>query len=224
MYEELGWESLSDRRWSRRLIQLYKICNELTPIYLTESLPTLRVSSCRNSYALMYQEFKCNTSRYQNSFFPDSIKSWNSIGELSSAPSITIFKKNVFDLIRPKPRPWFDIHDPIGLSFLFQLRVGLSPLRYHKKRHNFIDTPDDMCECGVSSENVSHFLFYCPFYIAQRLNLRSTVTNILHANNLIQLVDDTEIYLYGHISLMPDVNKAILLSTISFIKNSNRFS
>ena len=31
LYEELGWESLSDRRWSRRLIQLYKICNNLTP-------------------------------------------------------------------------------------------------------------------------------------------------------------------------------------------------
>ena len=33
------------------------------------------------------------------------------------------------------------IHDPSGLRYLFQLRVGLSPLRYHKKRHNFIDTP-----------------------------------------------------------------------------------
>ena len=27
LYEELGWESLNDRRWCRRLIQLYKIRN-----------------------------------------------------------------------------------------------------------------------------------------------------------------------------------------------------
>ena len=34
LYEELGWESLSDRRWLRRLCQFYKIQNELTPSYL----------------------------------------------------------------------------------------------------------------------------------------------------------------------------------------------
>ena len=27
LYDELGWESLSDRRMFRRVLQLYKICN-----------------------------------------------------------------------------------------------------------------------------------------------------------------------------------------------------
>ena len=31
LYAELGWESLSDRRWSRRLVQFYKIFNDFTP-------------------------------------------------------------------------------------------------------------------------------------------------------------------------------------------------
>ena len=119
LYEELGWESLSDRRWSRRLIQLYKIHNNLTPDYLLESVPTLRVSSNRNNNAHIYQEFMCNTSRYQNSFFPNLIKTWNIIGEFSSAALITTFKKNIIDLIRLKSRPWFDVHGPIGLRFLF---------------------------------------------------------------------------------------------------------
>ena len=34
LYEELGWESLNDRRCSRRLIQFYKIHNDLSPGYL----------------------------------------------------------------------------------------------------------------------------------------------------------------------------------------------
>ena len=34
IYEELGWESLTDRRWFRRLVQFYKIKNGLTPDYL----------------------------------------------------------------------------------------------------------------------------------------------------------------------------------------------
>ena len=29
LYEELGWESLSDRRWLRRLTQFYKIHNHM---------------------------------------------------------------------------------------------------------------------------------------------------------------------------------------------------
>ena len=33
LYEELGWESLSDRRWSRRLFQFFKIRNNMTPPY-----------------------------------------------------------------------------------------------------------------------------------------------------------------------------------------------
>ena len=31
LYEELGWESLSDRRWIRRLSRFYKISNGLAP-------------------------------------------------------------------------------------------------------------------------------------------------------------------------------------------------
>ena len=43
LYEELGWESLSDRRWLRRLCQFYKIQNELTPSYLKEPIPQPRM-------------------------------------------------------------------------------------------------------------------------------------------------------------------------------------
>ena len=45
LYEELGWETLSDRRWSRRLIQLYKIRNNMTPRYLSKNLPLQRTGS-----------------------------------------------------------------------------------------------------------------------------------------------------------------------------------
>ena len=29
LYEELGWESLSDRRWCRRILQIHKIKNNM---------------------------------------------------------------------------------------------------------------------------------------------------------------------------------------------------
>ena len=35
----------------------------------------------------------------------------------------------------------FGIHDYEGIKRLFQLRERLSPLKNHKKLHNFVDTP-----------------------------------------------------------------------------------
>ena len=38
IYDELGWEFLTDRRWSRRLFHFYKIVNKLTPPYLKDPI------------------------------------------------------------------------------------------------------------------------------------------------------------------------------------------
>ena len=42
LYDEVGWESMNDRRRCRRLTQFYKIHNRLTPDYLSEKLPANR--------------------------------------------------------------------------------------------------------------------------------------------------------------------------------------
>ena len=42
IYEEIGWESLSDRRMARRILQIYKIINVMTPSYLKEKLPQIK--------------------------------------------------------------------------------------------------------------------------------------------------------------------------------------
>ena len=52
LYDELGWESLSDRKWSRRLIQLYKIRNNRTPSYLRDNLPRQRAPLYNNNFAI----------------------------------------------------------------------------------------------------------------------------------------------------------------------------
>ena len=40
LYEELGWESLSDRRMGRRISQIHKMFKNNTPSYLTNCLLT----------------------------------------------------------------------------------------------------------------------------------------------------------------------------------------
>ena len=45
LYEELGWEALSDRRMCRRILQIHNIINNKTPSYLKDKLPPIRVQS-----------------------------------------------------------------------------------------------------------------------------------------------------------------------------------
>ena len=77
LYEELGWETLPDRRWCRRILQIHKIENNKTPSYLRDKLPP----HCRHLYIFnncnTSHEIRCKTSRYKNSSFLDTIRSWN---------------------------------------------------------------------------------------------------------------------------------------------------
>ena len=45
LYDELGWESLSDRRWCRRVLQIHNIVTN-APCYLRNKLPRFRADPC----------------------------------------------------------------------------------------------------------------------------------------------------------------------------------
>ena len=74
IYDELGWESLTNRRWSRRLVQFYKIQNDLTPSYLKDPIPSARSPRYSTHSGAVLNEMKCKTNMYKNSFYPDSIR------------------------------------------------------------------------------------------------------------------------------------------------------
>ena len=101
----------------------------------------------------------------------------------------------MLSLIRPEAKLIYGIHDSIGLHCLFQLRVSLSSLRSHKRRHNFIDTPSDICHCNQGIEDTNHFLFSCPTYVNQRAALVIGVNEILRENNLSNVFN---FFLYMH--------------------------
>ena len=54
IYEELGWESLDQRRFFRRLIMFYKIVNNQTPEYLKQPIPPLQCRYGMRSKELNY--------------------------------------------------------------------------------------------------------------------------------------------------------------------------
>ena len=139
-------------------------------------------------------------------------------------PSINILKSHILSLIRPEKKSIFNIHDPLGLRYLFHLRVGLRPLRSHKTRHGFADTPLDICLCNHGVEDINHFLFLCPLYAAERATVIASVTAIVQKYNLEILINQSHLYLYGHRIIVFADNKQNILSTINFIKETRRFS
>ena len=168
---------------------------------------------------------RARTSRYKNTFFPNAIDLWNNIiGNIQNNITLHSLKTYILEIIRPKSKSFYDIHDPIGLHYLFQLRTELSPLRSHKFRHNFQDTPTDICNCHQGIEDNSHFLFECLHFTFHRATLAVGITDILLRNNLIQLANNVDFYLYGHPDLNSSDNKQVLLLTIQYIKNTQRFS
>ena len=92
LHEELGWESLSERRWSRRMMMFYKIINGMAPSYLSDHIPqhhtphvSLRSSSSRPPFS--------RTEIYDNSFFPYCISNWNLLdSDIKSPSTLCVFK------------------------------------------------------------------------------------------------------------------------------------
>ena len=140
------------------------------------------------------------------------------IFKYKEVPSLGILKNDILSLIRPESKSIFKIFDPVGLRFLFQLRVSF------KWCHSFIDTPSDICHCNQGVENTNHFLFTCPSYVTQRAALMSSVNEILHKVRLNHLENQSKLYLYGDSSMNNSDNKKIILSTIKYIKETQRFS
>ena len=74
LYNEIGLESLKDRRWMRRLSFFYKFFSNHSPSYLFNSLPSRTVSQ---RYPNCFNSLRCRTVLFQSSFFPYSLNGRN---------------------------------------------------------------------------------------------------------------------------------------------------
>ena len=222
IYEQLGLESLSDRRSLNRVLQIFKIKSNLTPSYLRAKLPPLDLQANPNTN--IFQDVITRTVKYKNTFFPNAVSTWNNvIANFHGNQIKSRIKTHLLNIIRPQPKSVFGIHDPKGLHYLFQIRTGLSPLRSHKYRHNFRDTPDANCNCRRGVEDEKHFLFECLLFAHLRVTLAAKVLTILSKHKLVHLANNVDLYIYGHPSVTSDDNKKILLSTFQYIKGTIRF-
>ena len=208
IYNELGWETLNDRRHFRRLTLYYKIKNNLTPDYLR----------------LLAQPFSLDhTNRFLNSFFPYCHHNWKNLDlTIKNSQSLDIFKKKFIKTIRPIYRDCFDIRDRRGISLLSKLRLDFSDLREHRFRHKF-NCPSPDCRCGNDVESTTHFLVHCDLYRNPRQVFMQKLLNIIPDYTLFSDNVLATILIFGHKSYSHDTNKNVLTETINFINKTKRF-
>ena len=189
---------------------------------ISPSVPLWRRNVNDNLNGNRFKKIFSRTIKFSDSFFPSCIVDWN---ELDEKLKKAINKKSFVKLVRPPKRNNFKILDKIGLKYLTQLRVGLNDLKRCKFNHNFDYTIDPMCSDNDGVEDVTRFLLSCQLYGRIRIELLNSVSRITGTNvkdldkqALVKLLLFANEHKYSF-----DINKRILLSRITFIKNSNRF-
>ena len=100
LYQELGFESLKDRRWMRKLCYLYKVISSKRLFYIYDMLPPLQRSQ-RNQ--VFFRPLLCRTEIFKNSFLPYTINEWNKLDpEIRRIDSYVGFRKKL-NLWKIKP-------------------------------------------------------------------------------------------------------------------------
>ena len=87
------------------------------------------------------------------------------------------FKKKILSKICLPAKPIFGIYDPLGSSYLSQLRVGLSKLNFHKFKHYCKDTVNPMCPTNDGIQDTEHFLLLCSSLESLRNTTRLLMTS-----------------------------------------------
>jgi hypothetical protein len=92
MIEQLEWITLEERRKHSRLLMMYKLKNNIVRVDASSKLiPNERPSRNNNEQALRIPS--CKTTARKDSFYPRTIKEWNTLPNCTvSASSPESFK------------------------------------------------------------------------------------------------------------------------------------
>ena len=214
LYQELGLEYLYQRGWARRLCLLYKVFSTCQLSYIYDQRWPNRSSS---RHVNSFNTVSCKSEYFKNSLILNVINKWNKLDpDIRSSTLYNLLRNALLKFIRPAQRKTFNINDSVVVKLLTRLRLGFSRLCEHKFRN-------PLCPCSIETETTVHYFLRCHLYNANRSDLMNELNEIdssfstLNENKFINLI------LYGSHKFDGKKNHNILMSTIKFIKDSQRF-
>lgn len=219
LYEELGWIPLSKRRENTKLIHFFKILNKETPFYINEIID--KYNNHEIGYALRNENLRYPTPRtasFKNSFFPSTIDQWNNLDQhLANCTSLFSLKREIQKNI-PKPPKQYSHGERQANIILCQLRNSKSQLIQHLFNDHLNDNPN-CTTCNVP-ETSEHFLFHCPKFSTERINMINTLLSKQDLYSKITISSND--MLKGNADLSYEENCILFDYVILFIKQTNR--
>ena len=218
MYEDLGWVSLSRRRLIHRLTLFYKITNNMTPQYLADIVPP--TVGDRQIYNLRSRDnitqIHAQKQRYTKSFFPATIREWNSLPmEIRNSPTLCTFKTRLLKHFPPPVKHiWFNTGNRFLNIHHTRIRLGCSKLKSDLHFNLFVED-DPFCTYDRVIEDAYHYFFICPNYNDQRLVLLNAVSQITEPR--------LSYLLRGNYELSVNDNDKLFNHVQTFIQETTRF-
>ena len=125
--------------------------------------------------------------------------------------------------MRPPANSVYGFHNPKGIAYLTQFRVGLSKLSFHKFRQNFKDTINLMSRINDGIEDTEPFLLLCSSFTEYRRSLLACANDVLQTYGYSESLGSNilQVLLYGDKNLPLEANALILNITIKFIWKQN---
>ena len=224
LYNELGWQKLSDRREHHVLVMMFKIMNGLCLTYLRNLIPPAIGHTIpyrlRNSNNYSIPKYRINTHR--DSFIPTGIKLWNQLDHsLKCSTTLSSFKYKLQkqqgqgkEKVYKFRKELFNIGDRFWNTIHARMRMKCSPLNEHLSKYLHV-TNDCNCECGMDIENSTHFLFHCALHDEPRQIMMNKLSDLPPLS--------TEILLFGDLDLNFEQNKTIFNAVQTFFKETKHF-
>ena len=161
-----------------------------------------------------YRVPRCRLETYSKSFFPSTIRAWNSLdANIRSTQSSHAFKNTLKLDFLPVPSYYF-IGNRNENIIHTKMRHRCSSLNADLFRANLIN--DSSCACGCPLEDAIHFFLECPLYLNSRVTLFRFIEPIV--------LPSIQNILFGNDSISDDQKAIIFKSVHTFIKHTKRFA
>ncbi len=212
---ETGWETLSRRRYRRKLNLFYKIHTGKAPEYLTDCLnENGAVVNYNIRNPQQYRIPRCRPETFSKSFFPSVIRSWNSLPQNQrDLPSYYTFKLSLKGENYVVPQ-YYLIGNREDNIIHTKLRHRCSSLNADLYRVNLSNDPS--CACGCPLEDAIHFLLEYPLFLNARVKYLVPLSRILTL--------DIETLLFGSTTSSIEFNTNLFRNVHDYIRHTKRFA
>ena len=236
LQKELGWNTLKQFRTMHRLIFIYKVENNLVPLYLKNLLPMkkvniepnydrnrLRVLNHRNPHPLDFIE--TSSSEFFNKRpIQVAIMEWNQLpGHLREINNLDIFKARLKSFYALNKVKYFDDGYRYTACVHAQLRLNVNSLNSSLYVRQLSASP--LCSCGSEAETTKHYFLCCPRYELLRHQLYVEINHLFgnHYMHTSTASNKLSLLLNGDMSKSTNFNVNLCRIIQNYIVRTKRF-